>query len=966
MERITKVTLLAQVSNYVAGLEQAKKATKDTATEADKAKAKLEAQSKVFDATGKAAIAFGAAAALGVASAVKAYAEWDAKMAQVQSLSHAGVRDMGALRDATFGFAQQFGISASQAADAEIELVKGGVSVKDMINGGLKGALTLAAAGQLDVGDATSIAVSAMTQFHLKGQDVSHVADLLAAGADKALGSVSDLGQGLKYVGPVASSMGISIEQTVGTLSELAQNGILADQAGTSLRGMLSSLTSPSQQAAAVMKQYGISVYDTSGKFVGFDGVAQQLKTHMKGLDEATRNQALGQIFGNQQITAATVLMQNGAKGVDQWTKAVNAQGFATEQASGKLDSLTGNWARFTAQVQDDLVQTGSASGGILNAALKGATDLAAAYGNLPQPLKDVVLALGGITAAVGLLGGATVLAVPKIVEFDAALATMGAKPALITSGLKGMASFLAGPWGLGIAAGAASLGILTAAAKTSDETLAHLQNTAKTDPAKLWQQSVSGATDSTWGKKALFGGFDIDGTQKQLKQVLDLKAQLDKNFAKGFWDVEGTGPGFTQVNGIADSLRDMGKALTNLANTDLPSAQKAWKAFAQQNDLSARDQWRALNQMPEFKSALENQATQLDVNATKSNLLKIALGQLGGASSDAASSSDKVASSADQISSAMSDAKQATDDLMQSLQNLDNGQVDAASAQVAFQQAIADATQAAKDNGATLDENTQKGRDNETQLLNIAKSAESLISSQYNATAATGDFTAAQQQATATTQQARDAFIKVAESMGVSAGDAANLADKYGLIPGKVTTTIVASGAATAASQAAQVKAAVDAIPDVKTVRIQLSGDQGVKVSASTIMKRDGGVVDYYANGGIEQHVAQIAPAGAWRMWAEPETGGEAYIPLAPSKRSRSIAIWEETGRRLQAFAGGGISAPSVNVAASPVSLDGVQVSLDVGGQKILGVMHTVAQHVVGSAAATDARTIRNGRRRY
>jgi hypothetical protein len=62
-----------------------------------------------------------------------------------------------------------------------------------------------------------------------------------------------------------------------------------------------------------------------------------------------------------------------------------------------------------------------------------------------------------------------------------------------------------------------------------------------------------------------------------------------------------------------------------------------------------------------------------------------------------------------------------------------------------------------------------------------------------------------------------------------------------------------------------------------------------------------DGGVLDFYANGGMrENHVAQIAPAGAWRVWAEEETGGEAYIPLAPAKRERSIDIWEEVGARL------------------------------------------------------------------
>ena len=72
-----------------------------------------------------------------------------------------------------------------------------------------------------------------------------------------------------------------------------------------------------------------------------------------------------------------------------------------------------------------------------------------------------------------------------------------------------------------------------------------------------------------------------------------------------------------------------------------------------------------------------------------------------------------------------------------------------------------------------------------------------------------------------------------------------------------------------------------------------------------------NGAMVDYFANGS-ENHVAQIAPAGAMRVWAEPETGGEAYIPLADSKRGRSEKILSQVadrfGYKLEAFADGGI----------------------------------------------------------
>jgi len=103
--------------------------------------------------------------------------------------------------------------------------------------------------------------------------------------------------------------------------------------------------------------------------------------------------------------------------------------------------------------------------------------------------------------------------------------------------------------------------------------------------------------------------------------------------------------------------------------------------------------------------------------------------------------------------------------------------------------------------------------------------------------------------------------------------------------------------------------------------------GKQPIHVMAVSSMH--GGRGKNYADGGIESHVAQIAPAGAWRVWAEPETGGEAYIPLHPGKRARSVDIWRETGRRLgmgtEMYAFGGINdvprPPSTNPYRAPLS---------------------------------------------
>jgi hypothetical protein len=109
------------------------------------------------------------------------------------------------------------------------------------------------------------------------------------------------------------------------------------------------------------------------------------------------------------------------------------------------------------------------------------------------------------------------------------------------------------------------------------------------------------------------------------------------------------------------------------------------------------------------------------------------------------------------------------------------------------------------------------------------------------------------------------------------------------------------------------------------------------------------GPVVRHYASGGTESHVAQIAPAGAWRVWAEPETGGEAYIPLAPSKRSRSVQILAETNRLMGNPLGGG-----------SVDIDGARIT---GSVRIVdgGLMEFVDARIE-TAITSEARAYRRG----
>src|SRR5690606_37369457 len=131
------------------------------------------------------------------------------------------------------------------------------------------------------------------------------VADVLAAGAGKAQGSVDDLALALTYVGPLAKSAGWSIDETAGSLAYFATQGIIGEKAGTSLRGVLAALQAPSRVASKVMDQYGLSIYDASGNMLSASQIAGQMQKAFGGLTQEERNAALGRIFGNESLVAA-------------------------------------------------------------------------------------------------------------------------------------------------------------------------------------------------------------------------------------------------------------------------------------------------------------------------------------------------------------------------------------------------------------------------------------------------------------------------------------------------------------------------------------------------------------------------------------------------------------------------------------------------------------------------------------
>jgi TP901 family phage tail tape measure protein len=671
--------------------------------------ATVAAQTKIGKSLGLMGLA-GAAAFVMIA---KSAAEFDSKMATVQSLIRdVSSKDMVGLRNAAMHAGEGIAVSAVGAADAEIELAKAGVSVKDIMGGALRGALVLAAAGQTDVATATQVAASAMTQFGLAGKDVPHIADLLAAGADKALGSVADLGYALAQAGTTAHQSGISIEETTGVLAEFAQAGLIGERGGTAFKTMLIRLEAPSDKAAELMKKFGLSLYDAAGNIKTMPELAANLTKSFGDLAPAQRNAALATIFGTRAVQGANIMMQAGQKITAQWIEKVNDQGFAAHQAAGKLDSLTGDLDKFKAHLSNAMVDMGEASQGPLRELIQQLDHLVSGFNGLPKPVQQTVVAIIGLTTVTGLLGGAMLLGVAKIAKLRLALVSTEVEAVALRNTMALTAASIGKSFAIiGAADFAAHMINHLNAADTSVNTLtddlARLAHGGGLAP-ELSGTSIADAV--------IFGGQDPNKVVGQTSDLVDMISQAYEAKSK-VAQISNLGFDTSETN----QIQQIDAALVQLSKTDPSAAEDAFNRLVHAGNMAGLSTAHAMQMFPGFlkiwTAGYEKMRDGEQAVGAGARAMGQPLVEAGASTQILGGATDKTtASMAKEISTAKG--------LVAALDGLNNKNLDLRSSERDWQQSILDATTALKTNGQTLNKHTQEGLDNAAALDAMATSA--------------------------------------------------------------------------------------------------------------------------------------------------------------------------------------------------------------------------------------------------
>lgn len=456
------------------------------------------------------------------------------------------------MSDSSKKWAKEYGVSTTEINTGLAEIVRKGYDANQTL-GVMPSILDATKASGDDFNDVMNVTTEVISQFNLKGKDynstvknATRVTDALTYVANATSAGFSDLGLAMGYVGPVANSLGVDVEETASAIGLLSDAGIGGEKAGTALRGALTRLLKPSEQNIAGFEQLGISVDEFKNGTLTLPDMLNKIKTNTEGWTDAQRTSAIALAFGTESQSAMNVLVNQGGDALKGLTKETYDANGATKEIAKSMNNLPANkLARFKESLNVLAITAGEKLLPIFTPIIEKSTKLINKFSELDDASQKNIIKWVGIAAAAGptlkLLGGGiavvgkTQTAVGKLTgslvdlvakaaqkkamdSFSTTVTTIGTTAAK-TAGAGGLGSLTSA---LGQSASAAS------AAAGSGGIGAFTGSLGLLSPALLGIVGVGGALALGYGAWKTFGEEAWNSSQRVKEWGSDVGSQVD------------------------------------------------------------------------------------------------------------------------------------------------------------------------------------------------------------------------------------------------------------------------------------------------------------------------------------------------------------------------------------------------------------------------------------------------------
>jgi TP901 family phage tail tape measure protein len=738
-DRVVKVSLTAQVSNYLAGMEKARLATANAGSEAEKAAKKIEAQNQVMQAAGRGLLAVGVVAIAATALSVKAAIGWETAWTGVTKTVEGTPAELAKVEEGLRSLAKT--LPASHEQIAAVAEAAGQLGIKTA-------SVTAFTKTMIDLGETTNLsaeeAATSLARFmNVMGTSQDDVGRLGSAivelGNNYATTEAEILAMASRLSG-AGVQIGLSEGEVLGLATALSSVGIEAEAGGSAISKVMIDIAGSVDAGGERVQKFaeisGVSAADFTAQWESDPGAA--LAGFVKGLGDAelqgTSTLGVLEDLGITEVRMRDALLRAAAASDDfsaamgTGNKAFDENNALAEEAAKRYATVESQLQVMNNRVKDAAISYGEIFLPAVSAAADGVGNFADMIGDLDpvtQTALTAVIVLGGAAATAG---GLFLLAVPKVVAFRSAIVTMGPGAQRAARGVAAVAKAAGALAVIGI--GAALLDTWKTAAENAGTTAADLANALETAGSSN-ELLMASFKDESWL------GLSVSA-EKLTGSFGDLVDQV--SFAPDQRWMGALGDAMFALDPLSNHLRNQFEDLgAEIANMTPEAASATMNKLVDDYDLTNEQITKLIDLFPAYRESLVEQATAANRASTDSELLKIALEGVDGASGDAESATRKSADAYLEASDMAGELDDRLRDLMGTMQEANGKNRDAVSANGDYQQSLLDAKEQVKQIQAetdgyarTLDQTTQEGIDNYAILVDLAQANEDAALAQF------------------------------------------------------------------------------------------------------------------------------------------------------------------------------------------------------------------------------------------
>ncbi|WP_427036649.1 phage tail tape measure protein [Cytobacillus pseudoceanisediminis] len=349
-----------------------------------------------------AALAVGGALVAGIGASVKTAADFEAQMSRVKAISGATDEEFGNLREAALDLGASTSKSASEIAIAFEDMAAKGFNATQIIEA-MPGVIAAAEASGSDLALTADVVSSALNGFQLEAAEASRIADILAKAANISAASMDDMGYAFKYVGPVANTLGIEIEEVAAAIGIMTDSGLDGSNAGTALRAALIALNNPAKAQAEIMKEIGFSMQDSNGEAKSLSAMFADLTKATEGMTQAEKLATVAKLVGTEASAGMMTILEGGVGQLNEFTGALkNSAGASQEAAAIMKDNLKGAVDELMGAIESVGIKVGDEFLPVLTDLAKEGAEIVSTIGEMDMSVVKSAAAFVGTTAAIG------------------------------------------------------------------------------------------------------------------------------------------------------------------------------------------------------------------------------------------------------------------------------------------------------------------------------------------------------------------------------------------------------------------------------------------------------------------------------------------------------------------------------------------------------------------------------------